>query len=384
MKIFVFAAVAVALLQIVSGDDEGCHFDPVEACNHCDFSRSYVQYARNECNCTEYYSCEKTRGVITAHKQTCARCLCFSDTTWGCTEYNSEVEGCPQETPITEEIWHQSRRCFRYGNGPSGLYLQEYEEAADPHREIAYNWIVNNYPVEMPCPPGTWFNFQECKCINCDGHIPCAGHNPIQFTLDFEDWFNANKRTWYAPHSTCSVFPPVDDRTSNHVLVLNGNGCDLEIPYFQKNEFSEFTFCGEFKRDVSGRAGLVFDGGMQPGDDCLPSIFIILGSDNRVFGGFHNSYHDTFSVTHPLVTDAGTWYRVCLRYSGSYVDLYLAEQNSAGTSVSTAANGNTRMNRCNMVIGAEVWTSGESYYFRGQMDNWCFSRSYLNPIPNCP
>jgi hypothetical protein len=69
---------------------------------------------------------------------------------------------------------------------------------------------------------------------------------------------------------------------------LPGAPCDVEIPFFQNNEFSAFTLCGWFKPSASNighEQGLAFDGG-KPGDDCHPgSIYITLGANNRLSGG---------------------------------------------------------------------------------------------------
>jgi hypothetical protein len=163
MKILLCVAAALAVLQIVAG----CDFDPIAACRKCDFSRSYVQYKRNECNPNEYYSCEKTQGHITAHKQNCKRCLEFSNDDMGCT-IRVVSEDCPPsatETPITEQIWNNEVYCYRYGNGPQGDYLQQYAEVLDSESEryIHFYWIVNEFPMKFRCAAGTFFQLHPVQ-----------------------------------------------------------------------------------------------------------------------------------------------------------------------------------------------------------------------------
>jgi len=393
MKILLFVAAAIAVLQIVAGDagSEGgttvrsCVFDPIYACNHCDYSRSYVQYVANDCNCTEYYSCEKTRGGITAHKQACQTCLCFSKDTWGCTIRN-ELQ-CPTEAPITEQIYQEDSYCYRYGNGPQGDYLQQYSEVLDPasDRYIYYYWIVNNFPMKFRCGAGTYFDISQCQCVPCVVGIPCAlDFDTKALCLDFDN-DGAERGVWYNQDATCLVVH--DAARSTNELQLPGPPCNVEIPYFQNNEFSAFTLCGWFRADASNlgnEQGLAYNGG-APGDDCHPgSIYIILTSGNRINGGIVTTVGPpgTYDLTVSTVIQAGRDYEVCLRYTGSNLDLAVYDvATQISTSTSVAASGVTLKNKCNMMIGSSFDDYAIEHFFVGLIDNICFYRSALSQFP---
>jgi hypothetical protein len=72
-------------------------------------------------------------------------------------------------------------------------------------------------------------------------------------------------------------------------LELNGVSCNVEVPYFQKNGFNRFTFCGWFNRNSSfggnGEQGLIFNGGSSL-DECNPGSINIISTDcSHVKGG---------------------------------------------------------------------------------------------------
>jgi len=390
MKILLFVAAAMAVLQIFAGSAgvEGCSFEPIEACRKCDFSRSYVQYKRNECNHTEYYSCEKTQGKITAHKQACKRCLEFSNEDMGCT-IRVTTPGCtpPTETPITEQIFENDVYCYHYGNGPQGDYLQQYAEVLDPatERYIYFYWIVNEFPMKFRCAAGTYFDILHCQCVHCVPDIPCAWDLDSKvFTLNFDN-NGAERGTWYNADSSCSVVP--NGEANNKALQMPGSPCNIEIPFFQNNEFSEFTLCGWFRADESNlgnEQGLVYNGG-APGDDCHPgTIYIILTSGKQINGGIVTG--DAPAGSYDLTVDTeikkNKDYEVCLRYTGLRLDLAVydvADQKS--TSTSTVASGTTLKNKCNMMFGSSFDYSGVRHFFVGLIDNWSFYRTAVNPYP---
>jgi len=399
MKILLFVAAAIAVSQIVAGDASGdpartdianppigppCTFNAIEACRKCDYSRSYVMYVRDECNYNEYFSCEKTKGYITAHRQKCPVCLHFSNKDMGCT---IRTGLCPPETPITEIIFGDEVYCYRYGNGPQGDYLQQYAEVLDveSQRYIYFYWIVNEFPMKFRCAAGTYFNFGECKCVHCVEDKPCAWDLDTKvFTLNFDN--NGGERgTWYNADATCSVV--LDNLRNTHELRMPGAPCNIEMPYFQNNEFSAFTLCGWFRADASNlgnEQGLAFDGG-APGDDCHPgSIYIILTSGNQINGGIVTTVGPagSYDLTVSPVIEADRDYEVCLRYTGSRLDLAVYDvATQVQTSTFVEASGVTVRNKCNMMFGSNFDDYGVQHFFVGLIDDWSFYRSALPQYP---
>lgn len=118
----------------------------------------------------------------------------------------------------------------------------------------------------------------------------------MDFDKDYRD-----KRAYYNVDPACHIvnvseqYSPDDIHGSGlkiekQALLSDGIPCNIEIPYFQNNEFDQFTFCGLFtffNTTSADDMGLVFNG---EADDCYPgSITIRLTSDRRVLAGIQTA-----------------------------------------------------------------------------------------------
>jgi len=305
----------------------------------------------------------------------------------GCT-IRLNTPPCPTEAPITEQIFGNEVYCYRYGNGPQGDYLQQYAEVLDPDSEryIYSYWIVNEFPMKFRCAAGTYFNFTLCQCLHCVPGIPCAWDLDTKvFTLNFDN-NGAERGIWYNADSSCSVVS--DGEADNKALQMPGSPCNIEIPFFQNNEFSEFTLCGWFRANQSNlrnEQGLVYNGG-APGDDCHPgTIYITLtsaSSGNRINGGIVTTVGPagSYDLTVDKEIQANKDYKVCLRYTGSRLDLAVFDvENKKSTAASMPASGTTLKNKCNMMFGSNFDDSGVQHFFVGLIDNWSFYRTAVEP-----
>jgi hypothetical protein len=128
--------------------------------------------------------------------------------------------------------------------------------------------------------------------------------------LDF-DGDGAEKGVYYNVESSCRIIPGAGI-SGTSALQLNGVSCNIEVPYFQRNEFRQFTFCGWFNRYSSFgdncEEGLVYNGGSAP-SDCYPGSIIITSVDNHhVKGGIvtETGYYEiihsrvVISITHTV------------------------------------------------------------------------------------
>jgi hypothetical protein len=204
------------------------------------------------------------------------------------------------------------------------------------------------------------------------------------FTLNFDN-NGAERGTWYNADSSCSVVR--DDNRNTNELQMSGSPCNIEMPFFQNNEFPEFTLYGWFRADQSGHGqerGLVYNGGAL-GDDCHPgTIYITLTSGDRINGGIvtGDAPAGTFDVTVDKEILAGKDYEVCLIYTGSRLDLAVYDPvNRRSTSTSVPAKGRTLKNKCNMMFGSNFDDSGVRHFFEGRIDDLSFYRTALKQCP---
>jgi hypothetical protein len=81
---------------------------------------------------------------------------------------------------------------------------------------------------------------------------------------------------------------------SSLVAQFNGASSNIEVPYFQNNEFSQFTFAASFKRfSSSGPQGILYNGGNPSVSDYVPpSIYIYSLSDSEVVAGIRTTDGD--------------------------------------------------------------------------------------------
>jgi hypothetical protein len=111
-----------------------------------------------------------------------------------------------------------------------------------------------------------------------------AGSNPKVFTLDF-DGIGSEQGIFYDvdPSGVLS-----SDSINGVSLQLDGVATNIEVPYFQNNEFSQFKFDGYFKRDSSGGAdeqGILFNGNSPQSRDWPASIYVISTGPNSLKAG---------------------------------------------------------------------------------------------------
>jgi hypothetical protein len=175
--------------------------------------------------------------------------------------------------------------------------------------------------------------------------------------------------------------------SSGKALLSNGLPCYVEIPYFQNNQFNQFTFCGFFtffERYPTDDMGLIFNGWQ---DDCFPgSIKIILTQDRKVKAGvvIENDdlglVGDIFEITHSLTVSPSYIHKVCFRYDGtkSQKSLEVVVDGQAEKQYFEHDNyGRTVRKKCNLRLGASMdnflWWGWWPHGFAGFLDTWCFS-----------
>jgi hypothetical protein len=364
MRSLIFIISAIAVFRGAAADSgSDCTYDPIPACEKRNFGKNFVQYTGNPCNPSSFYKCEKVRGDVIAHLQLCKPCLDWSDDTWGCTIRNGKP--CePTEAPITEVISQVDQYCQRTGNGPAGVYTQQYRTGED---DTKYYWVVFGQELLFPCPPGTYFAFTPCKCIACNGRLPCAGYNPRVFTLDF-DGKGSEGGIYYVVDESGVLS---SDSISGVSLQFNGESTDIEVPFFQNNEFSEFKFDGYFKRDSAGgdgEQGILFNGA-SPQVDCWPgSIFVISSSPTSLRAGIVTDA-GSFEIGSTAEIAADEWTRVTLSYNGTLLSLTVN-----GRKDSTPASGTTLRTKCNLYFGKSYDVSGVEHFFSGKLDDLSWYR----------
>jgi hypothetical protein len=339
-----------------------CTFDAVQACSQLNFNRNYIQYTGNPCDASTFYQCEKTKTGFVAYLQNCKPCLEWSSQTWSCSIRNNN--NCPTEVPITEVITNDQVYCQRTGNGPAGVYTQQYRPGAGL---VTFFWVVFGQDLEFPCPPGTYFNFDQCQCIACYPGGPCAGSNPRVFTLDFDG--QGSEQGIYYDVDPSGVLS--SNSHSGVSLQLDGVQTDIEVPFFQNNEFSEFRFNGFFYRDPSGGAGdqgILFNGNSPASGDWPASIYVISTGPNTVTAGIITEVdHYSISSTNAV---ANAWNEVTLRYDG--VTLSLAVNGESP--IPTAASGTTLRTKSPLLFGKSFDANGVAHYFKGNLDSLSWYR----------
>jgi hypothetical protein len=314
--------VACAFVAI-AGADSDCTFDPQDACNKCPFDRSWVQYVADACDPHYYYSCYKVDDVINYHRQECDPCFHFSNKDWACS-IRVLAAPCPTNAP----------------------------------------------PVIVPIPP--------------------AGDKPDFWSIDFDkDW---RETVYYDTSSWCHLWPVGQFWSPNDVtykglhtygtgLVSYGFPCNVEVPYFQNNQFRQFTLCGMFYWFGwygSIEMGLAYNGYAW---ECSPgSIKIrkIAGTDQieasvtveSIRGNRTNT-----TITHPNSAAPYQWHKVCLKFDGDGKSLQLSVDDISVRKTGRGLAGLTVAKKCNLRLGEVIDTSGGSYNvysLRGAMDTWSF------------
>jgi len=358
--IFIISAIAV-----VRGDEalgSACNFDPIPACALRDFSKNYVQYTGNPCDKSSFYQCERTKTGLKAYLQPCKPCLDWSDADWGCTIRNGK--DCKKEAPITEVISTVNQYCQRTGNGPAGVYTQQFRSGDD---QVSYYWVVFGTELLFPCPPGTYFDVPKCQCLACYEGGRCAGSNPRVFTLDF-DGKGSENGIYYVVDDSAVLS---SDSISGVSLQLDGVSTNIEVPFFQNNEFSQFKFDGYFKRDAAGgegEQGILFNGA-SPQVVCWPaSIYVISTSPTSLKAGIVTG-DGTFNIPSTAEISADEWIEVTLNYDGTTLTLTVN-----GHKDSIAATGTTLSTKCNLLFGESYDVNGVEHFFRGKLDSLSWYR----------
>lgn len=104
--------------------------------------------------------------------------------TFNCTLSNAAILLFKRLAPVVMQQWLCTIKltlfldtCYRSGNGPAGLYTQQYQVVTGD--VTSYYWIVNGQQILMHCPPGTYFDCAQCQCVLCVPGIPCGTSDPI-------------------------------------------------------------------------------------------------------------------------------------------------------------------------------------------------------------
>jgi hypothetical protein len=376
MKSLIFVISALAIFAGTAS----AQFNPVAWAQSRDYSRNFVQYVANPYNKTEFYQCEKVRGAIKCYLQACHKCFEFSDDLWTCVQV-SYVDCLPTEAPITEIITYGGGWCYVKGNGAAGLYEQAFKVGSVRWK---YIWdIGGGTEVEMSCPPGTYFNFTECRCLWCDGN-GCAGFSNRVFTLDF-DTLSLRNGIYF------DVDPAVElvEIGSRHLPKFNGVSANIEVPFFQNNEFREFTFTVKFYRDSAGSTGeqgILYNGGKgtQYTEDFYPaSIYVLSLNPNQVKAGIRavgeNNVVNTFNIISSAVVSTNQWVEVIFRYNGTSLDLWVN-----GVYDTTPASGVTERLKDDLKFGQSYdFVSQAPYFFQGILDSPTWYRTAV-PVPIPP
>jgi hypothetical protein len=365
MKSFLFVISAFAIFAGTAYAD----FDAVAWCKGRDYARSSVQYKANPENATEYFQCEKVRGKFVAYKQACKACFQFSDDTWGCTIQVPDCE-VATETPITEIITYETIYCYVTGNGPAGQYVQKFRPGPGL---VSYYWTVFEQEYLLPCAPGTYFNFENCKCIWCAEGTPCAGGSDRIFTFDFDG--KGSENGVYSQFSTAGL-QITSDSVSGLAVALDGVSGYIQVPYFQNNDFSKFTFIGYFKRDSTGsngEQGILFNGGSPSFEDAWPaSIYVVSLNPNQVKAGIVTD-QGAYDITSTASVSPDEWVKVILRYDGEKLQLQVNDVLD-----SVQASGVTLARKTNLLFGQSYGSSDSAYYLKGKLDDLTFYRAAID------
>jgi hypothetical protein len=121
-------------------------------------------------------------------------------------------------------------------------------------------------------------------------HFAAQASNRV-FTLNFDNSAYQNG-IYFDIDSAVSIVYDAD--ASSLVAQFNGASSDIEVPFFQNNEFSQFTFAASFKRfSSSGPQGILYNGGNPSVSDYVPpSIYIYSLSDSEVVAGIKTTDGD--------------------------------------------------------------------------------------------
>jgi hypothetical protein len=306
-----------------AGANPICPFDPEDACNKCPFDRNWVQYVADDCDPNFYYSCYKIDGVIHYYRQQCDIRHHFSNYDWSC---SIQTTTCPTNPP----------------------------------------------PVIVP--------------------IPTVPDQPDFWSIDFDkDW---RETTYYNTEKSCHLYevgkfwPPSDlTQTGLHTnglgLVSHGFPCNIEVPYFQNNQFRQFTLCGMFKwfnGYGSIEMGLAFNGYKW---ECSPGSIRIhktAGTDQIQASVTVESIpynRTTTTILHPNSVDPEKWHKVCLRFDGSAngKSLELSVDDISVKKTGRGLLGLTVLKKCNLRLGEVLEETNGNYTAHslyGIMDTWSF------------
>lgn len=359
------------------------------------FGRQFVQYKANDLDGNIYYSCKKDDDYsppkFVCYEQKCKTGLAFSDKKWGCTIVIGPI---PSEAPITEVIT-ADYYCYRTGNGPAGLYTQTYKKINLQN----YYWYFNGAPVQFQCAPGTYFNDDQtvdpkywCQCITCPPEIYqlCLTGSDLIFTKNFKNPALENG-IFFDSQSVGLVPDPKGIRGT--VGQFDGSSSNIEVAYFQNNDFNQFNLNISFYRDTAGNSGpqgIFYDGGKASPDSppdvvqdlAPPAIYIISTGPSTLAAGIYieteagDRYQYSLSASELNVDD---WNDVKLKFDGrSSPGVLQLSVNGVVTSVSTA-KGSTVANKIAALFGQsfDLVSYSTPYYFQGLLDNIAFYRVAL-------
>jgi hypothetical protein len=166
--------------------------------------------------------------------------------------------------------------------------------------------------------------------------------------------------------------------TSGNGLLSYGYPCNVEVPYFQNNQFRQFTFCGMFMWfDWYGsiEMGLAYNGYAW---ECAPgSIRVQKTAHNTISASVTTEYFGTTAIENSLQVAPWRWHDFCLRFDGSARTLDLSVDGISAPRVkSKKLSGLTAAKKCNMRFGEVLEPFSGGYYiysFIGLLDSFCFT-----------
>jgi hypothetical protein len=148
------------------------------------------------------------------------------------------------------------------------------------------------------------------------------------------------------------------------------------VPFFQNNEFREFTFVGYFFRDPagsSGEQGILYNGGAPVVDAFDPaSIYVLSLNPTQVKAGIRTEVN-TFEIISSAVVSANQWVKVIFRYNGTSLDLWVD-----GVYDTTPASGVTQRLKDDLKFG-QSWdiVTQAPRFFQGKLDGLSWYRTAI-------
>jgi hypothetical protein len=215
---------------------------------------------------------------------------------------------------------------------------------------------------------------------------------PDFWSIDFDkDW---RETVYYDTQESCYLWevgrfwspndvPHKGLHTNGLGLISHGYPCNIEVPYFQNNQFRQFTLCGMFywfNWYGSIEMGLAYNGYAW---ECSPgSIKIRKNAETdkieaSVAVESIRGIRTTTTITHPNSVAPWQWHKVCLKFDGTGQgnSLELSVDDVSVKKTGRGLVGLTVPKKCNLRLGEvlEPFSGGYRIYsLRGALDTWSF------------